>query len=149
MGPSLTRLSAARGLHLVIGNSGEHGSTKAMVASVAQRHARDRASAERIFDAIAELVGAAKQALETGDLARLGELMNANQTWLDELGLSTPTLDAMCRVARAAGALGAKLTGGGGGGCMIALASDADAAGEIAKVLSDAGHSAFVVEVCP
>jgi mevalonate kinase len=145
--PSLSPLQAARTLHLVVGNSGEHGSTKAMVASVAEQHASDRSRAERIFDAIAELVTSAQAALESGDHPRLGELMNANQRWLVELGLSTRTLDRLCETARAAGALGAKLTGGGGGGCMIALASDAESSAAIARTLSDASHAAFAVEV--
>ncbi|MET0388716.1 MAG: mevalonate kinase [Polyangiales bacterium] len=146
-GPSLQPVRASRGLHLVIGNSAEHGSTKAMVASVAWQHAQDSAKAEQIFDAIAALVLDAKSALEAGDHVRLGELMNANQTWLDALRLSTERLDRMCGLAREAGALGAKLTGGGGGGCMIALARDAAATESIVRALSDAGYQAFGVEV--
>jgi mevalonate kinase len=146
-GQPLKRLPCARGLHLVIGNSAEHGSTKAMVESVARQHARDPGKAEQIFDAIAELVRHAQRALESGDHARLGQLMDLNQTLLSSLLLSTAKLEHMCQLARSAGALGAKLTGGGGGGCMIALAADVAGAQPIIKALSDAGFTAFAVEV--
>ena len=146
-GQPLARVSAARGLHLVIGNSGEHGSTKAMVESVARQHARDPGKAEQVFDAIAALVNNARAALTAGDHARLGQLMDLNQTLLTSLLLSTAKLEQMCQLARSAGALGAKLTGGGGGGCMIALAADATATLPIVRALSDAGFTAFAVEV--
>jgi mevalonate kinase len=146
-GQPLVRVSAARGLHLVIGNSGEHGSTKSTVASVARQHARDPGKAEQIFDAIAALVTNARSALQTGDHAKLGQLMDLNQTLLSSLLLSTAKLEQMCQLARSAGALGAKLTGGGGGGCMIALAADAAATVPIVRALSDAGFTAFSVEV--
>lgn len=146
-GQPLTRLRAARSLSLVIGNSGEHGSTKLTVASVARQHQSDPAKAERIFDAIAALVNNARTALETGDHARLGQLMDLNQTLLNSLMLSTTRLEQMCQLSREAGALGAKLTGGGGGGCMIALATDAAASERIVRALSDAGYAAFGVEV--
>ena len=55
----------------------------------------------------------------------------------------------MCEIARAAGALGAKLTGGGGGGCMIALAEPRERAADIERALTQAGFAAFIVEVQP
>jgi mevalonate kinase len=61
-----------------------------------------------------------------GRHAELGELLDRNHRLVSELGISTPAIDDACAIARAAGALGAKLTGGGGGGCVIALV---DAAG--------------------
>jgi mevalonate kinase len=146
-GQPLTRLRSSRTLSLVVGNSGEHGSTKATVASVARQHERDPAKAEQIFDAIAALVNNARAALETGDHGRLGQLMDLNQTLLNSLMLSTTKLEQMCQLTRQAGALGAKLTGGGGGGCMIALASDAAASERIVRALLDAGYAAFAVEV--
>jgi len=148
-GEPLVTIHMRRALQLVVANSGEHGSTKLMVESVARQHARDTPKTEQIFDAIAALVANAKSALETGDHPRLGQLMDMNQTVLNTLMLSTSTLEAMCKVARGAGALGAKLTGGGGGGCMIALARDGASAQPIARALSEAGHEAFVVEVSP
>ena len=146
-GEPLQSLRAARPLALVVANSGEHGSTKLMVESVARQHARDPVKADQIFDAIAALVQNAKSALEDGDHARLGQLMDLNHTLLNTLMLSTSKLEEMCRIARGAGALGAKLTGGGGGGCMIALGRDPGAAEQVGAALRGAGYEAFSVEV--
>lgn len=146
-GQPLTHVRGKKALALVVGNSGEHGSTKATVASVARQHARDPIKAEQIFDAIASLVNNAQSALEAGEYARLGQLMDLNQQLLNSLLLSTTKLEQMCQIARGAGALGAKLTGGGGGGCMIALAEDVTGSERIARALSDAGFAAFAVEV--
>jgi mevalonate kinase len=146
-GPVLTPLHTTDALHVVVGNSAEHGSTKAMVERVAEHLHRDPVGTGSILDAIGAVVDSAQRALEAADLAQLGRLMDENQRRLEALGLSTPKLEQMCHVARNAGALGAKLTGGGGGGCMIALAADGSRGQLIARALSDAGHAAFVVEV--
>lgn len=148
-GQPLAPLHARRALCLVVANSGGHGSTKATVGRVGELHAADPAATGQRFDHIAALVHSAKAALETGDHAHLGELMNENQVHLQALEVSTPKLEQMCELARRAGALGAKLTGGGGGGCMIALAHDQTASERIAAALSSAGYVAFVVEVTP
>jgi mevalonate kinase len=148
-GESPAAIRVRRPVSLVVANSGEHGSTKAMVASVARQHERDAIKTEQTFDAIEALVLNAKRALEDGDHASLGQLMDMNQKVLNTLLLSTSKLEAMCQIARDAGALGAKLTGGGGGGCMIALAHDSERTLPIVRAFSDAGYDAFVVEVAP
>ena len=71
---------------------------------------------------IGGLVDEAGRCAEASSYAKLGNLMNHNARLLGELGLSTPALDEACEAAQRAGAVGAKLTGAGGGGCMIALA---------------------------
>jgi len=146
-GQPLMHVRGGKPLQLVVGNSGEHGSTKSTVASVARQHARDPVKTEQIFDAVASLVNNAQSALEAGEHSRLGQLMDLNQKLLNSLLLSTTKLEEMCLIARGAGALGAKLTGGGGGGCMIALAADVTGSERIARALSDAGFAAFSVEV--
>jgi mevalonate kinase len=70
------------------------------------------------------LVDEAKTAFTSGDLAKGGELMNKNQAYLSELGVSIKKLNAMISGALNAGAYGAKLSGAGGGDCMIALSSE-------------------------
>jgi mevalonate kinase len=72
---------------------------------------------------MAQLVEAAQHALLQGSDAALGPLMDENHRLLGELGVSTPSLDRACESARESGALGAKLTGSGGGGCVVALCS--------------------------
>ncbi|NNE19972.1 MAG: mevalonate kinase, partial [Myxococcales bacterium] len=96
------------------------------------------------FEAIEVLVRNAKLAIEAGDHIALGQLLDLNHTILSSLMLCTSKLDAMCRAARAAGALGAKMTGAGGGGCMFALAPKRDQALRLCEVL---GPDSFVAEV--
>jgi mevalonate kinase len=111
-------------LPMCVGLSGSRPSTRAMVDRVGRFAGRKTGLGDQIFAEIAELVRSAEAALEQGDLRTLGKLMDLNHTMLSSLTVSTDALDAMCEVARNAGALGAKLTGAGGGGCVIALAPD-------------------------
>jgi len=93
---------------------------------------------EACFDAIDALVAAAREALAAGDAPALGRLMDANQERLVELGVSSPELDALVAAARAAGAWGAKLSGGGRGGFMLTLVPPERQA-DVAAALSAAG----------
>jgi hydroxymethylglutaryl-CoA reductase len=106
---------------IVIAFSSHGGSTLEQVAAVRERHARSRAAYERVFDEIDALAGAGAAALERGDYEELGTMMNINQGLLNALGVSTPELEDMVALARAHGAAGAKLTGAGGGGSIVAL----------------------------
>jgi mevalonate kinase len=130
-------------LRLVIGDSGEPSSTRVMVEGVARQHRRDTPRTEKTLDAITTLVDNAKLAIEAGDLHALGQLMDLNQALLSSLMLSTSVLEDMIAAARDAGAKGAKLTGAGGGGCMIALVED-DASGvRVLAAIETTGHRAF------
>jgi mevalonate kinase len=102
---------------------------------------------EKQFDAIASIVRNARLAIEAGDDRALGQLFDMNQSLLAGMLISTGTLEEMIGAARAAGALGAKLTGGGGGGCMIALAADRDAAEKVKDAIEAGGKRAFVAVV--
>jgi mevalonate kinase len=113
-------------LTLAIGHSGQSSSTRAMVEHVARMREKKPAMVDRSVAAIASLVENARLALEAGDRVGLGRLMDLNQMLLSGLLLSTEEIETMCRLAREAGALGAKLTGSGGGGCVVALADDAE-----------------------
>ena len=84
-------------------------------------------------------------ALRLGDLARLGQAMNENQALLRTLDVSCEEIEHVCQLALAAGALGAKLTGGGGGGCVVALAPGREQ--EVRSAWQAAGYSSFLVEV--
>lgn len=108
-------------LQLCIGNTGRASSTKAMVEGVARLRDGQQDVVDRSFEAVGALVQSARLALEAGDRIALGRLMDRNQTLLGGLSLSTPEIETMCGLARDAGALGAKLTGAGGGGCVVAL----------------------------
>jgi len=95
--------------------------TKTMVELVAQRLTQFPERTHEIFARVEHLVTLAKEALAAGAIAAMGPLMNENHALLTELGVSTQALDQACNIARASGALGAKLTGSGGGGCVVAL----------------------------
>jgi len=143
-GEPLEPLYSNKPLHLVIGYSGEPSSTKEMVASVARQLQDEPNRVRQSFEAIESLVRNAKVAIETGDHVTLGQLLDLNHTVLSSLMLCTTRLDAMCQAARAAGALGAKMTGAGGGGCMFALAPKPERAHRIRDVL---GEGSFIAEV--
>jgi len=83
-------------------------------------------------------VRAGREAVSRGDLTRLGQLMNADHALLQALTVSDPVLDQLVDAARSAGALGAKLSGGGRGGNMIALVTP-NAQTAVAEALLKAG----------
>ena len=118
-------IALARDLVLAIGLAGPPASTKLMVESVARLRERRPLVADKALEGIRALVQNAKLCLGAGDLPGLGSLMNYNQMLLSGLFVSTEGIERCCAVAREAGALGAKLTGAGGGGAVIALC-DAD-----------------------
>lgn len=108
-------------LHILIGDTGIRSSTRAAVLDVRRRWQEDTPRFERIFDACGRIAEAARAAIEAGDVLQVGRLMNENHVWLQEMTVSSPQLDALAAAAGQAGALGAKLSGGGRGGNMIAL----------------------------
>jgi mevalonate kinase len=117
--PSVLR--PGRPLELVVALVEPGASTRRMVEGVAARRAAERARIDNLLDSIAALVERARACIALGDNAQLGQLMSENHQRLVALGVSTPQLDQACRWALEAGALGAKLTGAGGGGCAVAL----------------------------
>ena len=118
-------IALGRDLALAIGLAGPPASTKLMVEGVARLRERRPAVVDKALEGIRALVENAKLCLEAGDLPGLGSLMNYNQMLLSGLFVSTEGIERCCGLARDAGALGAKLTGSGGGGAVVALC-DAD-----------------------
>jgi mevalonate kinase len=107
-------------LPFVIGYDGGAGDTGALVAGVRELRSEYDFAADTV-SAIGDLVRRGEQALAAGDIAEVGKLMDFNHGLLSALGVSSRSLDAMVWAARDANALGAKLTGAGGGGCIVAL----------------------------
>jgi mevalonate kinase len=107
-------------LPFVIGYDGGAGDTGQLVAGVRSLR-REYDFARDTIAAIGDLVREGERALDAGDLPELGRLMDFNHGLLTALGVSSRSLDAMAWAARNAGATGAKLTGAGGGGCIVAL----------------------------
>lgn len=113
-----------RPITLLVCKAGKAAPTSEMVSSVAALNSRFPEHTRSIFESIGALAAAAPAALAAGEWDMLGELMNLNHGLLAALGVTTLELDHACHVARDAGALGAKLTGAGGGGCVYAVAPD-------------------------
>ncbi|MFS0731515.1 mevalonate kinase [Curtobacterium sp. 1P10AnD] len=126
----------------VVADTGVPGHTREAVASVRDRLERDPVGVRGTIDAIGGLARAARAALEHGDAQALGASMDAAHGLLRDLDVSSGDLDRLVTAARGAGALGAKLTGGGRGGCVLALATDGDHADRIASALLGAGAAA-------
>ncbi len=121
-GPDLVeRLKVKTPAEIVICSTGKVANTKAMVEGVAQRKKENPKKYEPLFKRAEEVAIEGRKALEGGDLKRVGELMNENHSLLQGIEVSSKELDFLVDLARKLGALGAKLTGGGGGGCMVAL----------------------------
>lgn len=123
---------------VVVAASGIRGSTLEQVAGVRDRHARDPALYDMIFNEIDEMSIAGAAALRSGDYETLGALMNVCHGLLNAIEVSTPELEQMIQIARQHGAIGAKLTGAGGGGSIVALCPGRE--NEVAAALHAAGY---------
>jgi len=123
---------------IMIGGTGISAPTKDSVGSVRKLWQADKPRWEKVFTRVGEIVWNARQAIERGDVAELGRLMDANHALLQEMTVSCVELDDLVEAARKSGALGAKLSGGGHGGNMIALV-EKDNAPAVARALSSAG----------
>lgn len=125
--------------HLVVADTGVHGRTRFAVADVRAFRERHPARGAQLISELGQVTRGAAEDLRLDRPVDLGERFTQAHHALTELGVSSPELDRLHRAALKAGALGAKLTGGGQGGCLIALAADAASAGNIAAALRRSG----------
>jgi len=142
-------LYPAEPLFLVIADTGKASSTAEVVGDV-RRHWLEEPDAYNIrFDAIGSIVHRARLCIEQGLMQELGSLMDLNQGILQELDVSSPELDNLISAARSAGALGAKLSGAGRGGNMIALVRPSEGS-LVAAALENAGAvQIYVSQIIP
>jgi hydroxymethylglutaryl-CoA reductase len=141
-GPIVWPITLKSPCKLVIGLIGPHDGTKNAVKELRERKKRHMAAYQRIFDGLNEIAEEMERALIEGQQACVGELMNIAQGYLNALSLSTPEIEKLCAIAKERGALGAKLTGAGGGGAVIALADGNEE--DIAKAFRAAGYQSLV-----
>jgi mevalonate kinase len=120
-GQPINAFTVGQPFTIVIGDTGISAPTKESVADVRRLWMNDKARWETVFDKIGEISFTAQRAIEAGKSEILGELMDENHALLQKLTVSSPELDRLVQAARDAGATGAKLSGGGRGGNMIAL----------------------------
>ncbi len=142
--PLIEPLKLAEPIRFVIGMTGVESLTARMVEKVRQGWERNRRSYDRIFDEIDQLTLQSLDALKSHDLEKLGENMNVCQGLLNAIQVSCWEVEEVVQIAREHGALGAKLTGGGGGGSIIALCPDN--ADHVVSAIEEAGYQAM--EVC-
>jgi mevalonate kinase len=139
------RIPVARTMPLAIAIAGPPASTRMMVEGVARLAQRRPDAFAKTIAGITSLVENARLCVEAGDMPGLGKLMDLNQMLLAGLMVSSEGIEAACDIARKAGALGAKLTGAGGGGAVVALA-DLDPA-PVLEAWRTAGFACFASEV--
>ena len=150
-GRPVQRLRVVNLFTLVIGDTGIVASTRKVVGGVRHRWQVDAQRYEGYFDEMSVIARHAKMIIEQQGMPvqALGKLMNENQELLENIGVSSPELEQLVKAARVAGAWGAKLSGAGGGGNMIALVPpQPDVVAAVSNALTEAGASAvFVTEV--
>jgi mevalonate kinase len=135
----IEKLHLRRPIEIVIGSTGKVANTKAMVEGVAERKDKNPAKYDPIFEQAENIAVAGRRALEAYDLKKVGELMNENHRLLQEIGVSSKELDMLVDLAHKQGAFGAKLTGGGGGGCMVALTPGKELQGKVLSAIKSLG----------
>ena len=123
---------------LAIADTGIASPTKEVVGDVRRAWQRQMHRYEKLFDCIGAMTDAGQRAIEHGDLVEMGRLMDEDHRLLQEIDVSSPELDALVAAARQGGALGAKLSGAGRGGNMIALVTE-DTSGPVSMMLRLAG----------
>lgn len=147
-GPDLVeRLSIKKPVEIIIGSTGKVANTKAMVEGVADRKKKNPQKYNPLFKQAEELAHEGRKALEAYDLKKVGALMNENHRLLQEIEVSSKELDILVDVARKEGAFGAKLTGGGGGGCMTALTPGKDLQDKVASTIQKLGFEVLRTKI--
>ena len=129
---------------IVIGDTGVAAPTKESVGDVRKMWLGDKSRWESVFSRVGEIANRARITIERGQTKELGELMDQNHALLQEMTVSSPELDKLVHAARTAGALGAKLSGGGRGGNMIALVNP-ETAETVGKSLIESGARRIII----
>jgi mevalonate kinase len=133
-------------LSMVVGNTGITSNTTKVVEEVKRLKEKDPAKFKRTCDEYLKIANDAKEALDGEDLPEIGRLMNMNHALLREIGVTCKELEAMVGAALKAGALGAKLTGTGRGGLMIALVTSETKEG-VASAIAKSGFKSEVTGI--
>ncbi|MCK5636470.1 MAG: mevalonate kinase, partial [Thermoplasmatales archaeon] len=126
-------------IEIVMGNTGKVADTTSAVAGVRDRKEKNPEKYQEIFNRAENIAYLAKDAIQDEDFKELGKLMNENHKLLQQIEVSSRELDFIVKLARDQGALGAKLTGGGLGGNMIALTPSRDLQDDVANAIEKEG----------
>jgi mevalonate kinase len=135
----IDRIVLTNPIEIVIGNTGKVTDTKVVVEGVKQRKEMNPKKYEEVFNRAENIAYLAKRAIHDGALQDVGKLMNENHKLLQQIEVSSRELDFLVSVAREAGAFGAKLTGGGLGGNMLALTPGKELQNKVATAIEKEG----------
>jgi mevalonate kinase len=130
---------------LLLCDSGIHHETKTLVGSVVKKSQTQKGSFRAYLTQVRDISRGVSKALKTGDSVDLGLLMSLNHELLRKIGVSHPKLDRLVMAAKKAGALGAKLTGAGGGGCIVCVCPSQGSRERIARTLRREGGTPFSI----
>ena len=125
--------------YLVVADTGDEGETLGAVADVGKLVADTTSNGRQLVQELGDLTERVYTIIEQKELIQLGSILDEAQVKLKQLTVSNDKLDLLVTTAKKSGALGAKLTGGGRGGCMIALVDTAEKAQKVANDLTSAG----------
>ena len=143
----IERMEIAKPVEVVMGNTGLVANTKAAVAGVRERKERNPEKYSKLFKEAEILVHEARKALESYDLEAVGKLMDENHRLLQAIEVSCNELDHLVELARANGAYGAKMTGGGLGGNMVALTPGKDLQDRVARAIKKEGFEVLMTRI--
>jgi len=143
-GKPIELLEVKQPFTLIIADTGVRSPTAVAVGDVRQAWQNDPRFFEQLFDTSEAIAHAARKAIKSGKVDVLGPLMNENQAVLRQMGVSSPELDTLVEAALLAGAPGAKLSGAGRGGSMIALVAP-EGSNELTRALLKAGAVGTIV----
>jgi mevalonate kinase len=143
----IEKLAIQKPVEIVIGSTGIVANTKAMVEGVAERKRKNPQKYDLLFRRAREVAFAGRKALLEFNLKKVGRLMDENHHLLQEIEVSCDKLDYLVDAAREQGAYGAKLTGGGGGGCMAALTPGIELQEKVARAIEKEGFEVLRTKV--
>jgi len=143
--PFMQDITSPEAIPIVIGLSGVESLTAKMVAKVREGRQQSPKLYDHIFEEINNLVLKSVKAIEKNQLNKLGDYMNQNQGLLDAIQVSSPELEEIIAISRKNGALGAKLTGAGGGGAAIALCPEYPE--KVAMAIRKAGYNTVITQI--
>lgn len=143
----IEKMTIKKSFEIVIGNTGIVANTTKAVAGVKERKEKYKEKYNKIFNEAEQIAYDAKIALEFSDIEKIGHLMNRNHSLLQEIEVSSKELDFLVNLARDNGAIGAKLTGGGLGGNMIALTPGMELQKKVAKTIEKEGYKTMMTSM--
>ena len=146
-GQPIETFAVGRPFTIVIGDTGISAPTKESVGDVRKLWEADKTLWEKVFDQVGEISNSAREQIESGHIESLGDLMNQNHALLQTMTVSSPELDRLVEAARRSGASGAKMSGGGRGGNMLALVTKETAEPVSRSLLAAGARRAIVTQV--